>query len=313
MVDWSALRANHSPELAHIIKGFLAIEHVVPEYSFRPMELIRDKWARSRFHLLWSAEEAKHSNIWENVLLFGRMMSKERIEEYRHALDHEQSWAMPFDSPTTFVYYPPFQERATFLNYTNLKAIVDGKGLKSEHVSPLVLENDVDPILSQVSAIIARDEVAHYEFYRGVAALHLHFFPAEGCEALAFMLRNFTMPSEDRIPNRAAFEEAIVRTGVYQPVKFKQDVFDGVLKQLGFEGMKAFLRGIRNARKAPDEEGKERHTAIFEDRQWDLSILRNRVKGIYEKSLIPYATRMKRMELDPIEFPQDVYTFQDAE
>ena len=256
--DWRSLRTDHSVELNTIIEGFFAVEQYVPDYVLTLLKVIRRSYGRSHFHIRWGAEEEKHSDLWENTLLFSRFRTPAWIENYKHML-RSKEWELPWDNPLHMIFYTVIQERATQVNYLNTGLIAAGKSDQPEFA------DDHDPVLMKVAQTIAVDEAAHYNFFLEGARLFLYYYPAQALEALHDVIKFFAMPAGDLIPDYDRFAEVVARAAVYGPREHIRDVLDMALEQLGINGRLALKRGINRIRQVPRlEDGNMVDTAIFD-------------------------------------------------
>ena len=270
--DWRAFRTDHSPDMNRILEGFFAVEQYVPDYVSKGLNIMRKSYGRSHFQIRWGAEEEKHSDLWLNTLLFSRYRTPQWIEEYKHALRNEE-WNLPWDDPLHMVFYTVIQERATQIAYLNTAIIARGQSEKVE------LGNDVDPVLEKVARTIAMDEAAHYNFFLESARLMLYYYPAQSLEALVDVIKHFTMPACDIIPNYHEFEEAVFHAGVFGPRHYMSDVLQVALKNLNVRGFRAVTRGIKRSRQVPDPDGNMRDTALFD--AIDYEAIEKAVKRLY--------------------------------
>lgn len=260
--DWRNLRTDHSEKLNTILEGFFAVEQYVPDYVLTLLQVIRRSYGRSHFHIRWGAEEEKHSDLWENALLFSRFRTPQWIEEYKETL-RSQSWELPWDSPLHMIFYTVIQERATQVNYLNTGLIARGKNELPDY------QNAEDPVLAHASQVIAIDEAAHYNFFLEGARLFLYYYPAQALEALQDVIHYFAMPAGNLIPNYDKFAEVVAQAGVYGPREHLRDVLDIALKNLGVEGRRALQRGIKRIREVPHPDGTMHNTAIFDVLDYD--------------------------------------------
>lgn len=290
--DWRKFRADHSPQLNTIIEGFFAVEQYVPDYVTALLRVIRQSYGRSHFHIRWGSEEEKHSDLWQNTLLFSRFRTPQWIEEYKQAL-RSNEWKLPWDDAFHMVFYPVFQERATQLNYLNMALIARGQSDKPE------LANDADPVLERVAQIIAIDEAAHYNFFLETTRLYLYYYPMQTLEAIVDVIKHFAMPAGDLIPNHQKFFETAYKMGVYGPREYAKDVLQTVLNNLTIEGRKALDMGIKRFRQVPDPEGNTRDTAIFETINYQA--VESAVKRMFKK-VEDYEREMGLADIDPTTF-----------
>jgi len=112
--------------------------------------------------------------------------------------------------------------------------------------------------------VIAIDEAAHYHFFTEVARLLIYYEPEKAIEALVDVLRHFTMPARDIIPNYDAFAEVLHASGVFGRVIHYRDVVQIVLSVLSAPALRELEAGIRRAREVPLTDG-VRRTAAFLD------------------------------------------------
>lgn len=252
--DWRALRKDHSPEMNHILEGFFAVEQYVPDYVTKLLHVIRKDHGRSHFHIRWGSEEEKHAELWYNSVLFSQYRSPKWLKEYMFNL-REREYDMPWEDPVHMLFYTVFQERATQVNYLNTAVIARGQG---------ELKGDADPVLAHAAQVIAVDEAAHYNFFLEGARLYLYYYPTKALEAMVDVIRHFSMPAGDIIPNFARFTETVHRVGIYGPREHAKDVVQHALDNLGVAGRKALETGIKRGRMVPDENGNLRDSAIFD-------------------------------------------------
>ena len=289
--DWRAFRTDHSEKMNTILEGFFAVEQYVPDYVFALLRVIRRSHGRSQFHIRWGSEEEKHSDLWENTLLFSRFRTPEWIEGYKHDL-REKEWTLPWDNPMHMIFYTVIQERATQVNYLNTGLIARGKG-------GVGFENDVDPVLAEVSQVIAVDEAAHYNFFLEGARLYLYYYPTQALEALHDVIKFFAMPAGDLIPGYDKFAEVVAAAKIYGPREHLTDVLDVALKNLGVEGRKALIRGIKRVRKVPMQDGMMRDTALLD--VLDYASVEKKVQGLFGR-INRYEEETGHAEIDPLVF-----------
>lgn len=272
--DWRNLRTDHSEKLNTILEGFFAVEQYVPDYVFTLLRVIRKSYGRSHFHIRWGAEEEKHADLWENSLLFSRFRTPQWIDDYKHAL-REKEWELPWDNPLHMIFYTVIQERATQVNYLNTGLIARGKSEIDDFA------NDADPVLAEASQIIAVDEAAHYNFFLEGARLYLYYYPAQALEALHEVIKFFAMPAGDLIPGYDKFAEVVAAARVYGPREHVSDVLSVALKNLGLEGRRALLQGIKRIRQVPQEDGVMRDTAVLDT--LDYSMIEKKVQQLFSR------------------------------
>lgn len=289
--NWANFRNDHSSDVIKIFERFLAVEQYVPDYTSKLTQLTRKSLGRSHFQILWGAEEAKHSELWYNTLLFSKARSAEWIADYIHNL-RQQEWKLPWDDALHMSCYVVIQERATQLNYLKMVEIASGQSDKPD------LANEHDPVLVNVAQTIANDEAAHYGFFLSIASLYLYYYPAQLLNALEDVIRNFAMPAIDLFedPN---WGEVLYRTGIYGPREYTRDVLQASLKQLTVKSRKALEQGIRNSRQVPDPDGNICDAAIFE--AFDYHTIERNVRSTIQRAT-RYAQEVGIADLDPLTF-----------
>jgi len=290
--DWRKFRTDHSPQMNHILEGFFAVEQYVPDYVFTLLRVIRKSHGRSHFHIRWGSEEEKHADLWENTILFSRHRSPEWLHEYKHTL-RESEWELPWEDPLRMIMYTVIQERATQVNYLNAGLIAAGKNDLPQFA------NDADPVLAEVSKVIAVDEAAHYNFFLEGARLYLYYYPAEALEALYDVIKHFSMPAGNIIPDYDKFAEVVAQSGIYGPREHLKDVITIALKQLGTVGRSALYKGIERTRQVPQLDGPMRDTAMFELLDYDG--IEKKVQQLFSR-IQGYEQRIGFDEIDPTEF-----------
>ncbi len=176
------------------------------------------------------------------------------------------------------------QERATQVSYLNLGLAVS-KGL------PL-LQTPADPALASACRLIAVDEAAHYAFFVDVARLFLYYEPEKSIEAMVDMLRHFTMPARDIIPDYDTFGRVLHKTGVFGRSIHYRDVVRVILDSLSAPALRQLEEGLRRAREIPDADG-GRRTAAFLDTLNPVAIEQN-VERLFHRN----AAHLARVGLD---------------
>jgi acyl-[acyl-carrier-protein] desaturase len=287
--EWHKLRPDLTKDVKTILQGFFAVEQYVPDYTSKALNLLRRSHGRANFQIRWGAEEEKHSATWENAILFSGAMNAEQLEDYRYQL-RGREWELPWEDPLHLITYTVFQERATQLNYINMRKIATGEGEKL---------NDVDPVLAKVSATIAADEAAHYNFFLEGLRLYMYYYPLESLEAIRDVLGRFAMPAQNLMSNWQEFFEAAYKNAVYGPRHYARDVVAFVFKSLGIDGRKALEDGIKRTREIPDEEGQMRTSAIWQT--FDPSKISSQVERLHSK-MFEFEQAFGWDKYDPLSF-----------
>lgn len=290
--DWRNIRKDLPPELQTILEGFFAVEQYVPDYVTSLLTVIRKSHGRSHFHIRWGSEEEKHAELWYNSVLFSQHRPSGWVQEYMGQLRGGE-WKLPWEDPMRMIFYTVFQERATQVNYLNTAIIARGK---SEYEP---FKGYVDPVLEKVARVIAADEAAHYNFFLEGARLYLYYYPAQAIEAISDVIKYFSMPAGNIIPDYDKFADVVHRAGVYGPREHARDVVQAALGNLGIAGRKALENGIRRSRLVPDENGNMRETAIFHG--IDFPSVQQSVKRIFGR-IEKYESEIGFDLVDPTKF-----------
>jgi acyl-[acyl-carrier-protein] desaturase len=290
--DWRHLGKEHSPSLLTIIEGFYAVEQYAPDYTSELTRLVRRSYGRAQFQMHWGVEEAKHADLWRNVLLFSRGRTARQLEEYTSDL-RASAWEAPWDTPTHMLLYTVFQERATQYIYLNTARIARGT-----HADPR-FACDQDPVLADAIETMAVDEAAHFHFYLELARLHLYYFPEETLRALVDVLRGFVMPAARIVPNYDAFTHALYAADIFGPRKYGRDVAKRALSSLGIEAIKEVEAGLLQSRNAPTPEGNARSVPAHVG--CDLGVVESAVKRLFDY-VGAYEREVALVDVDPMEF-----------
>lgn len=267
--DWRSLRQDHDDRFMDVVEGFYAVEQYAPDYTAELTRLARAGYGHSQFQIRWGAEEEKHSDLWRNVLLFGRARTPEQLRRYTQDL-RENAWEAPFDTPLEMLFYTVFQERATQLIYLKTASLARGEddGLAA------------DPVLAKAVSAIAVDEAAHYDFFLALARVHLYYFPEQSLDALVNVLRNFMMPAARIVPNYDAFTEALYAARLFSPGVYGREVAKPALSALGIESVKAVEHGLAQTRATPGSDGSDRPTPYA---GCDFAVLESAVRGLFDR------------------------------
>lgn len=247
--EWRALRQDLPENLLRIVQGFYAVEQYVPDYTAELVRLTRQSYGRSQFQLCWGSEEAKHADLWRNTVLFSGYGTEESLENYTHDL-RANAWELPFDKPEEMLLYTVFQERATQLNYMNLRRRAQELG---------------DPVLESVCRVIAIDEAAHYDFFLEGARLYLYFFPEETLAAMVNVLRFFAMPAGKIIPDYESFVQTLFAENIFGRAEYATEVVSVAIKGLGITSLEAIKHGFGYYRRVPTPDGTPLDTAIWQE------------------------------------------------
>lgn len=271
--DWRTLRRDHGDEVHTIIEGFFAVEQYTPDYVLPLLRLVRRAYGRAQWHMRWGAEEAKHADLWRNTVLSLGRRSEVWMDGYTDCL-RGREWQLPWDSALHMVFYQVIQERATQVSYLNLGLAARGQLSR--------LPESRDATLADVCRLITVDEAAHYHFFTEVARLLLYYDPDAAVAAFADVLRHFSMPAQDLIPDYDAFGRVLHATGVFGRTIHYRDVVQPVLSRLSLPAVRALEEGVRHAREIPDEDGVRRTSAFLD--VLDLDSISAKVRTLFGRT-----------------------------
>ncbi|MBL8820122.1 MAG: acyl-ACP desaturase [Planctomyces sp.] len=234
---WKEIRRDLPEDILAIVQGFYAVEQFIPDYAAELTGLLRKNYGRSQFYLKWGSEEARHADLWQNVLLASGYRTLPWLEDYSREL-RSRSWELPFDDPLEMLIYTVLQERATQINYARLRTAVSQCGQEGCH----------DPVLELAAKTIAIDEVAHFEFFLSATILHLYYFPERTLAALARVLAFFEMPAVTIVPDYEPFIEALYRRGLFGKKIYYAEVFKLICRQFGVSDVRKLDNCVKASR-----------------------------------------------------------------
>jgi acyl-[acyl-carrier-protein] desaturase len=218
-IPWGQVNRGLNPAIADVVESFCAVELYLPDYIAKALPLIRVNRGWAWFHANWGYEESKHSLALGDWLLRSGMRSDEQMADLEgQVFAHE--WQLPHDNPVGMLIYAMTQELATWVHYRNLRHRVDEEG---------------DPALSRLLALIAVDERAHHAFYRSVVQLFLEVNRPETLEQLRRVLLTFSMPAVHLLAESRRRVAAIKELGIFDEDVFLHEVYRPILETLGVD------------------------------------------------------------------------------
>jgi acyl-[acyl-carrier-protein] desaturase len=213
-IPWDQANKHMDPAVALIVESFCAVEMFLPDYMGKVLPVYRFSAGRTWFHINWGYEESKHSLALSDWLLASGARTEEQMDDLEKktiATEYMPTYANPLGT----VIYVMVQELATWLNYRNLRRVVDETG-------------DGDPALSLALKFIMVDERCHHDFYARVTKMYLERDRESTMKVLRDVLLNFSMPalallgdSQERIATIRAmklFSEEIYFNDVMRPL-----------------------------------------------------------------------------------------------
>jgi len=217
-IPWEEANRDASPLIAEVVEAFSAVEMFLPDYTAKILQMIRKSRGRAWFQANWGYEESKHSLTLAEWLVVSGKRTEEGMRAYENSLLDAGEWELPFDHPRQMIIYTMIQELATWLNYWNLKAIVDKEG---------------DGALSRALHLISADEKTHYNFFRKGVKVFLEHEHEETLRDIAFVFQQFAMPAQTLIPGWDEKAARIHEAGIYGPRQYLTKVYFPILKDLG--------------------------------------------------------------------------------
>ena len=216
-IPWDQTNKNLSPEIADVVESFCAVELYLPDFVSKALPLIRKNRGCAWMHANWGYEELKHSLALGDWLL----KSGHRTEEQMSDLDaklFEHEWNLPTGSAHGMLIYAMVQERATWLNYRNLRARVK--------------EHGDDPALSKLLQLIATDEMSHHSIYMEITKIFLEIDRPATLRELRGILLNFSMPAVHLLPETKAREARVRELGIFNEEIYFKEVYQPILEEL---------------------------------------------------------------------------------
>lgn len=268
-IPWDDLPLKEMSERGHLlsedtvtlIQSFLGVEDYVGDYVLDGLNIVHGRRERRNLQLQWGAEESKHAESWELVLLHSGVRTQEQLDAYRDKVA-EHHWTMGenhpgFDTPLGLAVYAMVQERATFFNYDELR-----KRIRLEYGLPEQTTEEERKRGKQIGAaaafkIVSIDEIAHHGMFLRVVDIHKKYFPHETLDMIFRVLNGFNMPALYILPDQEEMKAALERTKLYTPLKHGRSVANPVLDALGFDNKRALERAVQASKLLPTGLGPE--------------------------------------------------------
>ncbi len=215
-IPWEQINRNPNPAIVRIMEAYMAVELYLPDYTSKILHLIRASRGRAWFQANWGYEESKHSLALEMWLTRSGSRSDEDIRNFEEEI-LSREWNLPYESPLEMIVYTVFQEYATKLNYQGLRRIA---------------QDSNDAAMDKVLALLARDEVGHFEFFKNGVQIHMDQDRDKVLEALNHVIKTFRMPAQDIIPDWDSRDKLIRDMQIFDDRIYIRDVVAPVLKSL---------------------------------------------------------------------------------
>lgn len=219
-IPWDQCNRGLYPAIADVVESFCAVELYLPDYVSRILPMVRASRGRTWFYANWGYEESKHSLALGDWLLKSGQRSDEQMADLE-GMVYERQWNLPHDSALGMLVYAMVQERATALNYRNLRLQIHQRG--------------GDPALERLLMLVAVDEQAHYAFFQECVGLFFKHDPEGTLEQLRRVMNNFAMPA---ISDLACGRQRVARVkelGIFDEDQYYRNVYLPILEALGVE------------------------------------------------------------------------------
>jgi acyl-[acyl-carrier-protein] desaturase len=216
-IPWEAITRTPDPAIVSVVQAFMAVELYLPDYTSKILHLIRASRGRAWFQANWGYEESKHSLALEMWLTKSGSRTDNQIREFEELILGRE-WNLPYHTPLEMMIYTTLQEFATALNYRGLHKVGQSTN---------------DPALNKVLALLARDEVGHFQFFKDGVLLYMAQDRDRVLEALNFVIHTFRMPATDLVPDAEQHGRLMAQLGIFDDRIYLRDVVRPVLQSLG--------------------------------------------------------------------------------
>ncbi len=233
-IPWDQISRQPDPLVTKVMEAYMAVELYLPDYTSKILHLIRKSRGRAWFQANWGYEESKHSLALEMWLVRSGARTDEDIRNFEEEI-LSREWMLPYETPLAMIVYTVFQEYATKLNYQGLRKVA---------------EESKDPALDKVLALLARDEVGHFEFFKNGVLIHMDQDRDKVLETVNHVIKTFRMPAQDIIPDWDVRDQLIRDMNIFDDRIYVRDVVRPVLKALGIN--RDELRDARQRVEASD-------------------------------------------------------------
>ncbi len=219
-IPWDQCNRGLAPAVADVVESFCAVELYLPDYTSKILPVVRSSRGRTWFYANWGYEESKHSLALGDWLLRSGQRTEEQMADLEQKI-FQWHWNLPHDSPLGMLVYAMVQERATGLNYRNLRRRVQEQG--------------GDPALERLLMLVAIDEQAHYGFFQECVTLFLKHEPAATLEQLRRVMNNFAMPAIHEMADSRRRVAQIKGLEIFSEDIYYREVYLPILATLGID------------------------------------------------------------------------------
>ena len=219
-IPWEQCNSRLAPAVADVVESFCAVELYLPDYTSKILPVVRPSRGRTWFYANWGYEESKHSLALGDWLLRSGHRTDEQMADLEATL-FRYEWNLPHDDHLGMLVYAMVQERATGLNYRNLRRRAQELG--------------GDPALSRLLMLVAVDEQAHYRFFQECVELYLKFDREATVEQMRRVMNNFAMPAIHDLADGRRRVAAIKALKIFDEDIYYREVYLPILAELGVE------------------------------------------------------------------------------
>jgi acyl-[acyl-carrier-protein] desaturase len=216
-IPWQYVSRNTDKALQDLIQGYMAVEMYLPDYTSKMIHLIRQSRGRAWFQANWGYEESKHSLALEMWLTNSGSRTYDDMRAFEDLI-FSREYDLPYDSPLEMLVYQVIQEFATGLNYRGLRKSAS---------------DYADPALDKVLALLARDETAHFEFFKDCLRVFMDDDRDSVVATVNQVIHTFRMPAENIVPKWPTHATELYESRIFNARVYFRDVVKPVLRSLG--------------------------------------------------------------------------------
>jgi acyl-[acyl-carrier-protein] desaturase len=219
-IPWDQCNPHLNPAIADIVESFCGVELYLPDYTSKILPVVRPSKGRTWFYANWGYEESKHSLALGDWLLKSGHRTDEQMSDLERKI-FQWEWNLPHDDHLGMLVYAMVQERATALNYRNLRRRAE--------------EGEGDPALSRLLMLVAVDEQAHFSFFQQCLELYLKHDRAGTLEQMRRVMNNFNMPAIYEMADSRRRVAAIKSLKIFDEDIYYREVYLPILDELGVD------------------------------------------------------------------------------
>jgi len=217
-IPWAQCNNNLDPVIADVVESFCAVELYLPDYLVHAMPWSRPSRASTWFYANWGYEESKHSLALHDWLLKSGLRSEEQMADLEGEI-FRHPWQLPHDNVVAMLAYAMVQERATAVNYRNLRRRTRERG--------------GDPALERLLTLLAVDEQAHHNFFLSSVRLFLGHDRDGTLEQLRRVMHAFAMPAIYGLADGRQRVARIKELEIFDEELYVREVYLPILEDLG--------------------------------------------------------------------------------